>query len=174
MGTQWMRVKLKIKNIENHKPAKISHHPQNDPKTVATKRRQLCRLWRQLADQEFSTTGTAVPRVFSTKKRKMETWWKSTFGPQNHENEGFRPSIHGGNICWGLCGNIWMFPKIVGFPQIIHFNQFSIIFTIHFGGPPLFLETPKSIFNITEENSGSFRPRIKHDVLFFKLIVFFC
>ena len=83
------------------------------------------------------------------------------------KNEGFRPSIHGGNICWGLCGNIWMFPKIVGFPQIIHFNQFSIIFTIHFGGPPLFLETPKSIFNITEENSGSFCPRIKHDVFFF-------
>ena len=35
-------------------------------------------------------------------------------------------------------------PKIVGVsPQIIPFLiGFSIIFTIHFGGPPLFLETP--------------------------------
>ena len=35
-------------------------------------------------------------------------------------------------------------PKIGVFtPQIIHlFIRFSIIFTIHFGGTPLFLETP--------------------------------
>ena len=39
-----------------------------------------------------------------------------------------------------LCG---CFPRIVDFPQIIHFNRrFSLIFTIHFGGiPPLFLDS---------------------------------
>ena len=35
-------------------------------------------------------------------------------------------------------------PKIVGFPpkSSIFYRENSIIFTIHFGGPPLFLETP--------------------------------
>ena len=38
----------------------------------------------------------------------------------------------------------WMFPKIVGFYPPNHpiLIGFSMIFTIHFGGPPLFLETP--------------------------------
>ena len=37
----------------------------------------------------------------------------------------------------------WVFPKIVGFPpKSSILIGFSIIFTIHFGGPPLFLETP--------------------------------
>ena len=38
----------------------------------------------------------------------------------------------------------WRFPKIGGFPPNHPFLiGFSIIFTIHFGGPPLFLETPQ-------------------------------
>ena len=36
-----------------------------------------------------------------------------------------------------LSPSIWVFPKMGGFsPQIIHLNEFSIIFTIHFGGKP--------------------------------------
>ena len=42
----------------------------------------------------------------------------------------------------------WVFPKIVGFPpKSSILIGFSIIFTIHFGVPPLFLETPTSILN---------------------------
>ena len=42
-----------------------------------------------------------------------------------------------------LLVEIWMFPKIVGQRFIIPcLIGFSIILTIHFGGPPLFLETP--------------------------------
>ena len=44
----------------------------------------------------------------------------------------------------------WMFPKIVGFPpRSSILIGFSIIFTIHFGVPPL-LETPKYTFRPTK------------------------
>ena len=43
-----------------------------------------------------------------------------------------------------LIVHIWMFPKIGVFPpKSSILIGFSMIFTIHFGGPPLFLETPK-------------------------------
>ena len=37
-------------------------------------------------------------------------------------------------------------------PQIIHFNRFSIIFTIHFGVFPYFLETTKLTLLTTKED----------------------
>ena len=58
------------------------------------------------------------------------------------------PGFRGWNFrrptgCVFFVGNIWMFPKIVVFPPNHPFLiGCSIIFTIHFGGIPLFLETP--------------------------------
>ena len=43
-------------------------------------------------------------------------------------------------ICLSLC--TWVFPRKGGTPKSSILIGFSIIFTIHFGGPPLFLETP--------------------------------
>ena len=45
-----------------------------------------------------------------------------------------------------------------GTPQIIHFNEISIIFTIHFG-VPLFLETPKYV-DPPNNRDGHTRPYI--------------
>ena len=82
--------------------------------------------------------------------------WKTSFisgRPVFRCYISFREGIYW--IYWGFLNSIastnWMFPKIVVPPQIILFLiGFSIIFTIHFGGPPLLLETPNSIlgFNI--------------------------
>ena len=45
-----------------------------------------------------------------------------------------------------LVGSMWMFPKIAVLPNHPLKIGFSIIFTIHFGVFPLFLETPMLIF----------------------------
>ena len=45
--------------------------------------------------------------------------------------------------------SIWVFPKIIvsyGIPKSSILIEFSIIFTIHFGVFPLFLETPISLY----------------------------
>ena len=65
--------------------------------------------------------------------------------------------------------NMWVFPKIGGFPpKSSIFIGFSTIFTIHFGGFPLFLETPMSeppFHHSMESNHppGTFAAELEHE-----------